>query len=107
MSDSPKPQGLSALQLPVVFTPGAWERAVLPEHSNHPETLLFDRLSQVLRAAFETRQAYPHEPYVVFEVAQIGSEAHPGHDLLLQLSLSLFHEPDQPKALLIALAGEL
>lgn len=106
MSGSLKLQRLSLLQLPIVFTPEAWQRAVLLEHSNHSEKLLFDRLSNVLCAAFETRRAYPHKPYVVFEVAQIGSTDHPHHVPLLRLSLSLLHEPDQPEALLIALAGE-
>jgi hypothetical protein len=59
-----------------------------------------------LRAAFKTHQSFPHEPYVVFEVAHIAPRGHPHHDPLLQLSLSLLQEPDQPGALLIALAGE-
>ncbi|AZF31454.1 hypothetical protein C4J89_1979 [Pseudomonas sp. R4-35-07] len=59
-----------------------------------------------MRAAFEAHLAYPHEPYVLFEVAHIAPTGHPHHDPLLQLSLSLLQEPDQPDALLIALAGE-
>lgn len=106
MSDSPTPEALNPLRLPIVFTPGAWQRAVLLERSAHPEKLQVDRLRNVLRAAFEAHLAYPHEPYVVFEVAQIDSTGHPRYDPLLQLSLSLLLEPDQPDALLIALAGE-
>lgn len=106
MPDALTPQALSPLELPIVFTPGAWQRAVMSEHSDHSEHLLLDRLSNVLRAVFETRRAYPHEPHVVFEVVQIASAAHPHPAPLLQLSLSLFHEQDQPDALLIALAGD-
>ena len=106
MSNLLTPEVLNTLRLPIVFTPGAWQRAVLLECSGHPEKLKVDRLSHVLRAAFEAHLAYPHEPYVVFEVAQIASTGHPRHDPLLQLSLSLLQEPDQPNALLIALAGE-
>ncbi|UZE84997.1 hypothetical protein [Pseudomonas viciae] len=106
MPDALTPQALSSLELPIVFTSGAWQRAVMLEHSDHPENLLLDRLSNVLRAVFETRQAYPHESYVVFEFIQVASAAGPQPDTLLQLSLSLFHEPDQPDALLIALAGD-
>jgi hypothetical protein len=106
MSDTLTPEALNTLRLPIVFTPGAWQRAVLLERSGHPEKLQVDRLSYVLRAALEAHQTYPYEPYVVFEVAQIASTGHPHHDLLLQLSLSLLQEPDQPDALLIALVGE-
>jgi len=106
MSDSLTPEALSTLRLPIVFTPGAWQRAVVLECSGHPEKLQVDRLSNVLRAAFEAHLAYPQERYVVFEVAQIASTGHPHHDLLLQLSLSLLQEPDRPDALLIALIGE-
>jgi hypothetical protein len=106
MSDSLTPEALNTLRWPVVFTPGAWQHAVLLESSGPPEKLQIDRLSNVLRAAFEAHLAYPHEPYVVFEVAKIASTGHPRHDPLLQLSLSLLLEPDQPNALLIALAGE-
>jgi hypothetical protein len=106
MSDSLTPEALNTLRLPIVFTPGAWQRAVLLEHSGHPEKLQVDRLSHVLRAAFEAHLAYPHETHVVFEVAHIASTGHPCHDPLLQLSLSLFLEPNQPGALLIALAGD-
>jgi hypothetical protein len=106
MSDSLTPEALNILRLPIVFTPGAWQHAVLLESSGPPEKLQIDRLSNVLRAAFEAHLAYPHEPYVVFEVTKIASTGHPRHDPLLQLSLSLLLEPDQPNALLIALAGE-
>jgi hypothetical protein len=106
MSDSLTPEVLNTFRLPIVFTPGAWQRAVLLEQSDHAEKLQVDRLSNVLRAAFEAHLAYPHKPYVVFEVAKIASTGHPHHDPLLQLSLSLLLEPDQPNALLIALAGE-
>ena len=106
MSDSLTPEALNTLRLPIVFTPGAWQRAVLLEHSDNFEKLQIDQLSNVLRAAFEAHLAYPREPYVVFEVAQIASTGHPRHDPLLQLSLNLLLEPDQPDVLLIALAGE-
>ncbi|WP_223531799.1 hypothetical protein [Pseudomonas sp. GL-RE-20] len=106
MSDSLTPETLNTLRLPIVFTPGAWQRAVLLEHSGHPEKLQVDRLSNVLRAAFEAHLAYPHKPYVVFEVAHIAPTGHPQNDPMLQLSLSLLLEPTQPGALVIALAGE-
>lgn len=106
MPDSLTPEALNTLQLPIVFTPGAWQRAVLLERSGHPETLQVDRLTNILRAAFEAHLAYPHEPYVLFEVAHIASTGHPRQKPLLQLSLSLLLEPGQPNALLIALAGE-
>ncbi|VVO52437.1 hypothetical protein PS893_00357 [Pseudomonas fluorescens] len=106
MSDSLTPEILNTLRLPIVFTPGAWQRVVLLERSGHPERLQVDRLSNVLRAAFEAHLAYPHEPYVVFEVAHVAPTGHPHDDPLLQLSLSLLLEPNQPGALLIALAGE-
>ena len=106
MSDSLTPKALSTLWLPIVFTPGAWQRAVLLERSGPPEKLQVDQLSHVLRAALEAHRAYPHEPYVVFEVAHIASTGHPRHEPLLRLSLSLLQEPDQPNALLIALVGE-
>lgn len=106
MSDSLTPEILNTLRLPIVFTPGAWQRVVLLERSGHPERLQVDRLSNVLRAAFEAHLAYPHEPYVVFEVAHIAPMGHPHDDPLLQLSLSVLLEPNQPGALLIALAGE-
>ncbi|MFW0756437.1 hypothetical protein ACN1C3_17130 [Pseudomonas sp. H11T01] len=106
MSDSLTPEALNTLQLPIVFTPGAWQRAVLLERSGHPEKLQVDRLSNVLCAAFEAHLVYPHEPYVLFEVTHIASTDHPRQNPLLQLSLSLLLEPGQPNALLIALAGE-
>ena len=106
MSDSLTPEALNTLELPIVFTPGAWQRAVLLEPSGHPEKLQVDRLTNVLRAAFEAHLVSPHEPYVLFEVAQSASTGHPCHDPLLQLRLSLLREPDQPDALLIALTGE-
>ena len=106
MSDLLTPEALNTLRLPIVFTPGAWQRAVLLERSGHPEKLQVDRLTNVLRAAFEAHLAYPHEPYVVFEVAHIASTGHPRQNPLLQLNLSLLLEPDQPNALLIALAEE-
>ena len=106
MSESLTLEALKPFQLPIVLTPGAWQSAVLLERSDHPERLQVDRLSNVLRAAFEAHLTHPHEPYVVFEVAQIGPMGHLNHDSLLQLSLSLLQEPDQPSALLISLAGE-
>ncbi|WP_210639837.1 hypothetical protein [Pseudomonas sp. Tri1] len=106
MPDALAPQALPPLQLPIVFTPGAWQRAVMLEHSEPSENLLLDRLSNVLRAVFKTRLAHPHESYVVFEVVQTASATHPHHNLFVRLSLSLFHEQDQPDALLIALAGD-
>ena len=106
MSDSLTPEVLNTLRLPIVFTPDAWQRAILLERSGHPEKLQVDRLTNVLRAAFEAHLVYPHEPYVLFEVAHTASTDHQCHDPLLQLSLSLLREPDQPDALLIALAGE-
>jgi len=106
MSDSLTPETLNTIRLPIVFTPGAWQRAVLLEPSDHAEQLQIDRLSHVLRAALEAHRASPHKPYVVFEVAHTEPTAHVGHDPLLQLSLSLLQESGQPDALLIALAGE-
>ena len=106
MPDSLTPETLNTLRLPIVFTPGAWQRAVLLEHFDHAEKLQIDRLSNVLRAAFEAHRAYPHKPYVLFEVVHIQPTDHLDHDPLLQLSLSLLQEPGQPGALLIALAGE-
>ena len=106
MPDLLTPETLNTLRLPIVFTPGAWQRAVLLELSGHPEKLPVDRLSHVLRAAFEAHLASPHEPYVLFEVVHIQPTDHLDHDPLLQLSLSLLQEPDQPGALLIALVGE-
>ncbi|WDU64000.1 hypothetical protein LRS56_05645 [Pseudomonas poae] len=105
MSDSLTPKALNTLRLPIVFTPGAWQHAVLLERSDHAGKLQVDRLSHVMRAAFEAHLASPHEPYVLFDVA-IEPTDHLDHDLLLQLSLSLLQEPGQPAALLIALAGE-
>lgn len=106
MSDSLTLEALNTLRLPIVFTPGAWQRAVLLKCSGHPEKLQVDRLSNVLRAVFEAHLASPNEPYVLFEVVHIQPTDHLDHDPLLQLSLSLLQEPGQPGALLIALAGE-
>ncbi|MDF3133601.1 hypothetical protein [Pseudomonas extremaustralis] len=106
MSDSLTPEVLNTFRLLIVFTPGAWQRAVLLEHSDHAEKLQVDRLSHVLRAAFEAHRAYPHKPYVLFEVIHIEPTDYLDHGPLLQLSLSLLQEPGQPGALLIALAGE-
>ena len=106
MSDSLTPEALNTLRLPIVFTPGAWQHAVLLESSGPPEKLQIDRLSNVLHAAFKAHLTYPHESYVVFEVIRIVPTGHPLHDPLLQLSLNLLQEPDQPSALLIALVGE-
>ncbi|MBB6290632.1 hypothetical protein FBY10_115103 [Pseudomonas sp. SJZ103] len=106
MPDSLTPETINTLRLPVVFTPGAWQRAVLLDQSDYAEKLQVDRLSHVLRAAFEAHLAYPYKPYVLFEVMHIEPADQLGHDPLLQLSLSLLQEPDQPGALLIALAGE-
>lgn len=106
MPDSLTPETLNTLRLPIVFTPGAWQRAVLLDHSDYAERLQVDRLSHVLRAAFEAHLAYPHKPYVLFEVVHIEPTDYLDHDSLLQLSLSLLQEPGQPGALLIALAGE-
>ncbi|WP_104910333.1 hypothetical protein ABVN18_20340 [Pseudomonas canadensis] len=106
MPDSLTPETLNSLRLPIVFTPGAWQRAVLLKQSDHAEKLQVDRLSHVLRAAFEAHLAYPHKPYVLFEVIHIEPTDYLDHGPSLQLSLSLLQEPDQPSALLIALAGE-
>nr|WP_314527211.1 hypothetical protein [uncultured Pseudomonas sp.] len=106
MPDSLTPETLNTLRLPIVFTPGAWQRAVMLKHSDHAGKLQVDRLSHVLRAAFEAHLTYPHEPYVLFEVVHIQPTDYLDHDPLLQLSLSLLQEPGQPGALLIALAGE-
>jgi len=106
MPDLLTPETLNTLRLPIVFTPGAWQRVVLLDCSDHAEKLKVDRLSHVLRAAFEAPLASPHEPYVLFEVVHIQPTDHLDHDPLLQLSLSLLQEPGQPGALLIALAGE-
>ncbi|MEO8646481.1 hypothetical protein [Pseudomonas sp.] len=106
MPDSLTPEALNTLRLPIVFTPGAWQRAVLLEHFDHAGKLQVDRLSHVLRAAFEAHLAYPQMPYVLFEVVHIEPTDYLDQDPLLQLSLSLLQEPGQPGALLIALAGE-
>ena len=106
MSDSLTLEALNTLQLPIVFTPDAWQNAVMLERSDYPERLQVDRLSNVLRAVFEAHLTHPHEGYVVFEVVHITTMGHPHHGQSLQLSLSLIHEPNQPGALLIALAGE-
>ena len=106
MSDSLTLEALNTLRLPIVFTPGAWQRAVLFNCSDHAEKLKVDRLSHVLRAAFEAHLASPHEPYVLFEVVHIQPTNHLDHDPLLQLIFSLLQEPGQPGALLIALAEE-
>ncbi len=100
MSDSFNPDALNPRQLPIVFTPGAWQYATGLEHSPHPETLQLSQLSDVLRAAFKAHQASPHQRYVVFEAP------HSHHAPRLQLSLHLLLEQDQPDALLIALVGE-
>ncbi|WP_332846285.1 hypothetical protein [Pseudomonas lactucae] len=106
MSDSLTSEALNTLRLPVVFTPEAWQHAVLPDGSNHPEKLQLDRLSNVVRAAFKAHLADPNAPYVVFEVAKFGSVSDAEHEPLLRLSLSLLQASDQPNALLIALAEE-
>ena len=106
MPDLLTPETLNTLRLPIVFTPRAGQRAVLLEQSDHAEKLQVDRLSHVLRAAFEAHLANPHKPYVLFEIIHIEPTDHLDHDPLLQLSLSLLQEHDQPGALLIALAGE-
>lgn len=106
MSDSLKPEALTPRQLPVVFTPGAWQYAVQLEHSRHPAMLQIHRLSHVLRAAFKAHKASPHQRYVVFEVTQIGSTGHSPPHPRLQLGLHLLLEQGQPDALLIACVGE-
>jgi hypothetical protein len=47
MPDSLTPKTLNALRLPIVFTPRAWQRAVLLDHSDYAEKLQVDRLSHV------------------------------------------------------------
>ncbi|TKK04367.1 hypothetical protein PflCFBP13510_18535 [Pseudomonas fluorescens] len=106
MSDSLTPEALNTLRLPVVFTPGAWQHAVLLDDPNHPEKLQLDRLSNVVRAALKAHLADPNAPYVVFEVAKFVSVSDADHEPLLRLSLSLLQASDQPNALLIALAEE-
>lgn len=106
MSDSLTSETLNSLRLPVVFTPDAWQRAVLLDGSNHPEKLQLDRLSNVVRAALKAHLADPNAPYVVFEVAKVASASDAIDEPLLQLSLSLLQAPGQPDALLIALAEE-
>jgi hypothetical protein len=106
MPDSLTPETLNTIRQPIVFTRSAWQHAVMLDQSDHAEKLQVDRLSHILRAAFEAHLAYPHKPYVLFEIMHIGPADHLGHDPLLQLSLSLLQEPGQPSALLIALAGE-
>lgn len=106
MSDSLTSEALNTPRLPVVFTSDAWQHAVLFDGSNHPEKLQLDRLSNVVRAAFKAHLADPNAPYVVFEVAKLASASEADPDPLLRLSLSLLQAPDQPEALLIALAEE-
>lgn len=106
MSDSLTSKTLDSLRLPVVFTPDAWQRAVLLDGSNHSQKLQLDQLSNVVRAAFKAHLADPNAPYVVFEVGKVASARDENHEPLLQLSLSLLQAPNQPNALLIALAKE-
>ncbi|TKJ80267.1 MULTISPECIES: hypothetical protein [unclassified Pseudomonas] len=106
MSDSLTSKTLDSLRLPVVFTPDAWQRAVLLDGSNHSQKLQLDQLSNVVRAAFKAHLADPNAPYVVFEIAKFGSVSDAEHEPLLRLSLSLLQASDQPNALLIALAEE-
>ncbi|QUW65168.1 hypothetical protein KFQ04_22735 [Pseudomonas synxantha] len=106
MSDSLTPEALNTLRLPVVFTPDAWQHAVLLDGLNHPEKQQLDRLSNVVRAAYKAYLADPKAPYVVFEVAKFVSASDAYHERLLRLSLSLLQAPGQPDALLIALAEE-
>ncbi|AZF20762.1 hypothetical protein [Pseudomonas sp. R3-52-08] len=106
MSDSFTSEALNTLHLPVVFTPDAWQHAVLIDGSSHPEKLQLDRLSNIVRAAFKAHLADPNAPYVVFKVAKFVSASDADHEPLLRLSLSLLQASDQPNALLIALAEE-
>jgi hypothetical protein len=106
MPDSLTAETLNTLRLPIVFTPGAWQRAVMLKQSDHAERLQVDRLSHILRSALEAHLAFPNKPYVLFEVIHIEPTNHLDHDPLLQLSLRLLQEPGQPAALLIALPGE-
>ncbi|RDS87450.1 hypothetical protein [Pseudomonas fluorescens] len=106
MSDSLTSEALDSLRLPVVFTPDAWQRAVLLDGSNHPEKLQIDRLSNVVREAFKAHLANQNAPYVAFEITKFGSASDADHEPLLRLSLSLLQASDQPNALLIALADE-
>lgn len=106
MSDSLTSEALNTLRLPVVFTPDAWQHAVLLDGSSHPEKLQLDRLSNIVRAAFKAHLADPTAPYVAFEVAKFVSASNAEHEPLLRLSLSLLQASDQPNALLIALAEE-
>ena len=106
MSDSLTSKILDSLRLPVVFTPDAWQRAVLLDGSNHSQKLQLDQLSNVVRAAFKAHLADPNAAYVVFEVGKVASARDENHEPLLQLSLSLLQAPNQPDALLIALTEE-
>ncbi|UVL86027.1 hypothetical protein LOY35_10780 [Pseudomonas sp. B21-028] len=106
MSDSLTSEALNTLRLPVVFTPDAWQHAVLLDGSSHPEKLQLDRLSNIVRAAFKAHLADPTAPYVAFEVVKFVSASNAEHEPLLRLSLSLLQASDQPNALLIALAEE-
>jgi len=106
MSDSLTSEALNTLHLPVVFTPDAWQHAVLLDGSNHSEKLQLDRLSNIVRAAFKAHLADPNAPYVVFGVAKFVSASDADHEPLLRLSLSQLQAADQPNALLIALAEE-
>ncbi|CDF94915.1 hypothetical protein [Pseudomonas sp. SHC52] len=106
MSDLLTREALNTLRLPVVFTPDAWQRAVLLDGSNHSQKLQLDHLGNVVRAAFKAHLADPNAPYVVFEVGKVSSARDENHEPLLQLSLSLLQAPNQPDALLIALAEE-
>ncbi|KKA10061.1 hypothetical protein VP02_01605 [Pseudomonas ogarae] len=106
MPDSLISETLNSLRLPIVFTPDAWQHAVFLDGSNHPEKLQLDRLSNVVRTALKAHLADPNAPYVMFEVTKISSASDTSHEPLLQLRLSLLQAPDQPDALLIALAEE-
>lgn len=104
MFNSLKIEALKSTLLPIVFTSDAWRRAIQPDGAI--DKLHADRLSRVLRAAFEAHIAFPHAPRVTFEVVQTAQTNHVQDDPLLKLSLTLLHEPKQPSILLIDLERE-
>lgn len=106
MSTSVTSELPAVIQLPIVISPGAWQNAVLLESRNPPDRLFRDRLRRLLCAAYSAHLDYPHTPCRDVEVIQTVTSDQPQHNRCLHLRFSLFQEPKQPAALLIALVEE-